>query len=218
MRFWQRGLSIIEMMITILISSILVLGVMQMFLSTSETSRTNNALSRVQENGRIALEMIATDARRTGYGCMPTEDNRQINIGSIQYPNQALDVNGNESISFSYASSDAPAANPVFVDSENCQTLADNLRLNIATYANCADGTSLCLNGDPILANARLSLIEVGIEDAGSISWITNPTALQESQASAVRITLIVSNQDRQTDTPITRDFTGTFSLRNRAL
>jgi type IV pilus assembly protein PilW len=66
----QQGLSLIELMIAILLGMLLLLGVLQMFNSTSSSDRANTALARVQESGRVALEIIKQDLRRTGYiGC-----------------------------------------------------------------------------------------------------------------------------------------------------
>lgn len=66
----QQGLSLIELMITILLSSLLLLGVLQMFSNTSASDKANTALARLQESGRVALEIIKQDLRRTGYiGC-----------------------------------------------------------------------------------------------------------------------------------------------------
>ncbi|NQD91986.1 pilus assembly protein PilW [Pseudomonas sp. CrR25] len=66
----QLGLSLIELMIAILLSSLLLLGVLQMFSDTSSSDRANTALARLQESGRVALEILKQDLRRTGYiGC-----------------------------------------------------------------------------------------------------------------------------------------------------
>lgn len=66
----QLGLSLIELMISILLGTLLLLGVLQMFTNTSSSDRANTALARLQESGRVALEIIKQDLRRTGYiGC-----------------------------------------------------------------------------------------------------------------------------------------------------
>lgn len=66
----QRGLSLIELMVTLLLSSFLLLGILQLFINSNTTDRANSALARLQENGRIALDMVKRDFRRSGYqGC-----------------------------------------------------------------------------------------------------------------------------------------------------
>lgn len=66
----QRGLSLIELMIALLLSSLLILGILTMYLDSSQTSQVSRSLARVQESGRIALDLIARDIRMTGFvGC-----------------------------------------------------------------------------------------------------------------------------------------------------
>ncbi|MGQ7815620.1 PilW family protein [Metapseudomonas furukawaii] len=64
---YQSGLSIVELLVALLLSSILVGGVLQVFLSSNRTYATTEALARTQENGRFALEFIAQNARLAGY-------------------------------------------------------------------------------------------------------------------------------------------------------
>lgn len=69
-RAMQQGLSLIELMVALLLSTLLLLGVLQMFSNTSDGDKANTALARLQESGRVALEILKQDLRRTGYiGC-----------------------------------------------------------------------------------------------------------------------------------------------------
>lgn len=63
----QAGLSLIELMIAITLSLLLMAGIMQMFLTSKQTYNTNNALSRVQESGRFAIDFLTYDIRNAGY-------------------------------------------------------------------------------------------------------------------------------------------------------
>ena len=66
----QAGLSLIELMIAITLGLILMAGVIQVFLSSRVTFATQQAMSRVQETGRLAVEFMARDIRMAGYmGC-----------------------------------------------------------------------------------------------------------------------------------------------------
>lgn len=67
----QRGLSLIELMIAITLGLVLMAGVIQMFLSSNKVFHTQQAMSRIQENGRLAMEFMAKDIRMAGYmGCL----------------------------------------------------------------------------------------------------------------------------------------------------
>ena len=63
----QAGLSLIELMIAITLSMLLMAGVLQAFLTSKQTYATNNALSRVQESGRFAIDFLTYDIRNAGY-------------------------------------------------------------------------------------------------------------------------------------------------------
>jgi type IV pilus assembly protein PilW len=67
----QRGLSIVELMVSVAIS-VAVLGALSyVYVGSRGAYRTNEALARVQETGRFALEWIARDLRQAGYmGCL----------------------------------------------------------------------------------------------------------------------------------------------------
>ncbi len=59
----QRGFSMIELMIAILIGSLVLLGITSLFSTTSNVNRMENGLARLQENGRFALNQIVRDLR-----------------------------------------------------------------------------------------------------------------------------------------------------------
>lgn len=65
-----RGFSLIELMVAIAISSLLLMGVVALFVSSRASYETTERLSRIQENGRFALDQFATDVRASGFqGC-----------------------------------------------------------------------------------------------------------------------------------------------------
>lgn len=66
----QGGLTLIEIMVAMVVSLILIAGVIQIFVGTRQTYRFQDALARVQENGRFAAEAIRRDVRLAGFvGC-----------------------------------------------------------------------------------------------------------------------------------------------------
>lgn len=66
----QRGITLIEIMVALTLSLILTLGVGQIFQASRQTYRLQEAQGRLQENGRLALEVLAEDIRQAGYmGC-----------------------------------------------------------------------------------------------------------------------------------------------------
>lgn len=70
-RLQQSGLSLVELMVAIAIGAFLILGLAQIFGSTKASFISAEALSRVQENGRFALEFLRRDSRMVGHmGCI----------------------------------------------------------------------------------------------------------------------------------------------------
>ncbi|WP_421861827.1 PilW family protein [Motiliproteus sp.] len=70
----QQGLSLVELMIALVVSSLLMLGVFEIFVGSSGTDRVAHAYARVQENGRLAMDMLTRHIRMAGYqGCIDSE-------------------------------------------------------------------------------------------------------------------------------------------------
>ena len=62
----EAGLSLIEMMVTLVIGAFLIIGVIAMFSQTRSTYRTNDTVARMQENLRFILSQMEPDIRMTG--------------------------------------------------------------------------------------------------------------------------------------------------------
>lgn len=74
----QGGLTLVEIMVALAISSVLIAGVIQIFASNKATYRLQEGLSRMQENARFALDFMTRDIRQAGYiGCTRNLDSIQ---------------------------------------------------------------------------------------------------------------------------------------------
>jgi len=62
----QRGMTLIEMMIAMLLGLIVIGGVMGIFISSSETNRRTDDLARIQENARTSMLFISRSLREAG--------------------------------------------------------------------------------------------------------------------------------------------------------
>lgn len=63
----QQGLSLVELLVALALSMLLISGFLQIFMSVRATYATGEALARVQENGRFALDLLTQHARQAGY-------------------------------------------------------------------------------------------------------------------------------------------------------
>jgi type IV pilus assembly protein PilW len=66
----QRGFTLVELMIALVLGLLLMAGVAEVFSSSSKTYRVHEGLSRIQENGRFAIEFLKHDIRMADFwGC-----------------------------------------------------------------------------------------------------------------------------------------------------
>lgn len=70
MKKFQTGLTIIELMISVLLSSFLMLGLVQIYLANSQTSTLQNSHSHTMASARVAIDLISRDTRMADFrGC-----------------------------------------------------------------------------------------------------------------------------------------------------
>lgn len=69
----HTGFSLIELMIAMVLGIIIIGAIIAVFLGTSQTYRTQEAMSTVQESGRFAIETMTRDIRQIGFrgACLP---------------------------------------------------------------------------------------------------------------------------------------------------
>jgi len=87
----QSGLSLVEILVALLISLFLLGGIIQVYMGNKTSYRFTDASSRIQENGRFAIDQITTDVRMAGFfGCVNMASNsdlvqNHLNTGSGNY-------------------------------------------------------------------------------------------------------------------------------------
>ena len=82
----QSGLSLIELMIALALGLVLTLGVVQVFLGTSQTYRVTDSLGKVQENIRFTLGTLQYETRMAGhFGCLIGEPVIQLDQTDAAY-------------------------------------------------------------------------------------------------------------------------------------
>jgi len=66
----QRGISLVEVLVALVISLFLLGGIIQVYLANKTSYAFTNSISRIQENGRFAMDVMARDLRMAGFfGC-----------------------------------------------------------------------------------------------------------------------------------------------------
>lgn len=72
----QVGFSLVELLVAMGLGLFLMAGVSQVYVSSKQSFRVQDALSRIQENGRFAMDQMLRDIRGAGYkgACVSKED------------------------------------------------------------------------------------------------------------------------------------------------
>ncbi len=67
LRSLQKGLSLVELMISLTIGSVITAGVVQLFSANSDTYNVMIGQSRLKEADRFALDLIGRELYKEGY-------------------------------------------------------------------------------------------------------------------------------------------------------
>ncbi len=92
----QRGVGMVELLVALVLSSLVSIVVIQLFIQNKDSYRSHENITRMQENGRYALQVI-TQALRSGdfWGCLPIYQRKATSTPESQYQNVfGIDVNG----------------------------------------------------------------------------------------------------------------------------
>jgi type IV pilus assembly protein PilW len=136
----QKGLSLVELMIAITLGLILLTGVMQVFLSSKNVFTSQQALSRIQESGRMAIEFLSRDIRMAGFmGCASRSE--AIKVNNMLNKSDTVTYNFKEGIK-GYAQADFPVAS-----SDIGETIAKDTDVIVLRYA-IGSGVYVTKNND----------------------------------------------------------------------
>jgi type IV pilus assembly protein PilW len=63
----QKGMTLVELLIAMLVGVLLTTGVLKIFINAKSNYKLQENLSRLQDNGRMALNLMSNDIRMAGY-------------------------------------------------------------------------------------------------------------------------------------------------------
>jgi len=77
----SAGFSLVELMVAVALSSFLLLGVVEIYVSNKQSNNLQNGFSQVQENGRMVVEILSREIRRADFwGCLADSQNIEVNL------------------------------------------------------------------------------------------------------------------------------------------
>lgn len=225
----QRGMGIIELMVALLIGLVMSVALAWFYLGSRALTRTADDVSRLQESGRGALELIGMAVRQAGY-------RNNINAAFGAVPLTGAD-----------GASGAPDTLTVRFDAQEGGGELDCTGATIATgaivtYAFAVDRSTnppgLTCNGTRIVDNVEDMQITYGIDsdrDGVIESYKAQPTPAEFYTVSAVRIALLLRGPSsmvaanklqtltyngtavQYTDGYLRQAYNGTFTVRPQA-
>ncbi|MGH8751673.1 MAG: PilW family protein, partial [Burkholderiales bacterium] len=143
----QRGFSLIEIMIALVIGLIIIVALGQVFLGNKQTYKTQEDLARMQEDARFALETMSRAMRIAGY---------KGNGSAAVFPNPVLDgtdsgsATGSDSLIVRYAGSDSLGA-PGTADGSVTDCLGVGVALNTISFNRFYIANDPANNNEPTL-------------------------------------------------------------------
>lgn len=171
----QQGFTLIELMVAVVIFSIIMTAVAALYINSSRGYNEDEKYARMQENGRYALNLIASDLVMADFwGEMITPD--FIDTASITFSNDCNVNLGDTADALRYYNPTGAAT--TFDPSTDCSTLAGTNALAIKTVDN--NSTAAATDGLVYLRTNGFEgkfLDDAGTNspDAGYSDWLYTP-------------------------------------------
>lgn len=209
----QLGLSIVELLIALALGLLLMTGIIQVFIASRQTYATNEAMGRLQENGRFALDFIARNARNAGYI-------DPINLKDLPAPLITTKC-GNFCIGDSVTTNSDRVAfsmQPVLQDGQRYSCTGSTVAANEIIYNSfyVSDGSLKCawgIVGQPateqdkeIISGIDSMRVLYGVASSvnsdSAASYVPASRVTNWSQVRSVRIAVLANSIDRISPTP----------------
>lgn len=212
MDFRQRGISMIELMVAMLISSFLILGVTQVYLDNRSNSLFQQNQSSNIENARFSLLFLEQELAKTGYRRSPDDTMETAFPGGTIGTCGHMDAGS--SVKYINATEFCIRYQPAFSGATRCDgKILDNIPSDPYTTPNDAErsyahfalnGQNLTCNGVEIASNIGALRFSYGVntlKDEKNISRYTSTPAANEI-IRAVKISVLTSSPTEITQTP----------------
>jgi len=130
---YQKGFTLIELMIALLLGILVVIAVSSVFISGKQSHSTTQGLNRIQENQRMAFDLISSDIRSAGSYVCPSLADPVWQVGTIgsDWPETrfmlAVGLEGNS---------------PLFPKDKNAKPEFDSILLSIDSAASALAASS----------------------------------------------------------------------------
>jgi len=214
----QAGLSLVELMVSVVIALVLMIALAQLLLGTMQTDRTTSDVARMQESGRNALELMGRAIRQAG-----ARSNADVAFSGVALAG-SNGAGAPDAITAQYEAQDGGetdcAGNAVAAGALMSYAFAVNTAANPPT---------LTCNGVSMVDNVEDLQITYGIDadKNGVVESYVDASTANFAQVAAVQITLTVRGPSANIAAPasgassaggyLRQTFNATFTVRNQA-
>jgi len=212
----QQGMTLIEIMIALVLGIFLIAGVLEIFLGSKQSNRMLENLSRLQENGRYAMDFMSRDIREAGLREVCFE--REIPTAITGTNDDGL--NGSDSVTTQISEDDCPLSSSVLTTIPTVYSVTAGTSGEPALWRSI-DGT----NQELIEGIENLQILygeDIDNDYTPDYYLAAGSAGLNMNQVVSVQITLTVrSLEDNLTgigDGRLRRIFSSTIAVRNRLL
>lgn len=220
---WQRGFTMVEILVAMAIGLFLLAGVFQLFIANKQSSLIQNNLSHIQENGRFAISQLGRAIRKAGFKADSTDSVTFATVGATTGTN-GTGPDGSDQIFISFQAADDgttvdclgktfPAAVPPIMITNGFYLAADaNGVRNLYCSRTAVPADS---DAQPLVENVTDMQITYGldVDNTGSANYYVDASAVNAadwSKVVSIRVTLLlVSREDNIATTAQTYRYDG---------
>jgi len=213
----QRGFSLVEMMVALIIGLFVLAGVGSVYITGKRSYNARDGLSLLQENGRIAIRMIEQTVQRAGYPMYAEVEpviHSEQQIGSMQLGENAsvdevakLDLEpssdgiqkgASDTLTVAYQ----PVPGSAWEAGEDCVGNRTQLKDLVVSRFFIKGGTLKCRGSgksteEPLVDNVVAMQVEYGVDESGdgfADRYAALPAVSDWGKVVSIRVALLVSS------------------------
>lgn len=243
MKHSQRGLSLIELMVSLALGLIITLGVLNIFISARSTYTLQNTSAAMQEDARYLLSRMSQEIRMAGmFGCLATVADNSTGATFSAAFNQPINysIDNTNGTVLTLATSDVGSAGtlPTWTILSDCRSaataytgaatpgsgqMAFPIHQVVYTFKNNAIYTGSGTSQQVLLSNVSAFSLMFGLANSASDSdtTVTSYTTAAPNPAyiRSIRITITLLDPSTNTETKLGNQvFSVVASMRNRLM
>lgn len=214
----QAGFSLVELMVSVVIALVLMIALMQLLLGTMQTDRVTSDVSRMQESGRNALELMGRVIRQAG-----ARRNADVAFSGVALNGSNGASAAADTITVQYEAQDGGET-----DCAGAAVAAGSLMTYAFAVNAAVNPPILTCNGTTMVDNIENLQITYGLDaDKNGVIESYTDAPSDFTQVAAVRVALTVRGPTANIAAPasaasapdnyLRQVFNATFTVRNQA-